>query len=91
VCDCRPPVVKEGQVLRVDTCPLCLPPGAITWLIESGRQLDMFSDPAEVVVAEQGFVPYVDRSVSVSASRPRPSLMLDSYMTQGLCTCDLPF
>ncbi len=30
-----------GQVVRVDTCPVCLPAGAITWLIENGRQLEL--------------------------------------------------
>ena len=36
--------MEAGQVVRVDTCPVCLPPGAITWLIENGRQLELFSD-----------------------------------------------
>jgi len=26
----------------VRTCPVCLPRGAITWLIENGRQLELF-------------------------------------------------
>ena len=26
----------------VGTCPQCLPGGAITWLIENGRQLELF-------------------------------------------------
>ena len=30
-----------GQV-RVFTCPSCLPVGSITWLIENGRQMDLF-------------------------------------------------
>ena len=33
--------VNAGQVVRVDTCPVCLPAGAITWLIENGRQLEL--------------------------------------------------
>jgi len=45
-------------VLVVGTCPVCLPAGAITWLIENGRQLDMFDpEPAEwrgVVNVERG-------------------------------------
>ena len=28
----------------VGTCPQCLPQGAIEWLIEFGRQLDLFED-----------------------------------------------
>ena len=44
VCNCRAPLVEAGQVVRVDTCPVCLPRGSITWLIENGRQLELFSD-----------------------------------------------
>ncbi len=91
ICSCRPAEIdSEGHVLAVGTCPVCLPPGAIGWLIENGRQLDMFSD-TQTLVARTEIVPQVDRSGSVSASRPRPSGMLNDYMTQGLCTCDLPF
>ena len=32
---------EAGQVVRVDTCPECLPVGSITWLIENGRQLEL--------------------------------------------------
>ncbi len=35
---------EAGQVVRVDTCPVCLPAGAITWLIENGRQLELFPE-----------------------------------------------
>jgi len=28
-------------VVSVSTCPQCLPAGAITWLIENGRQLEL--------------------------------------------------
>ena len=50
VCECRDPLVVAGQVVRVDTCPVCLPRGAISWLIENGRQLDMFDpEPLEEV------------------------------------------
>ena len=28
----------------VGTCPECLPVGAITWLIENGRQLELFEE-----------------------------------------------
>ncbi len=34
-CDC---VVTETSI---QTCPLCLPVGAISWLIENGRQLEL--------------------------------------------------
>ena len=43
-CECRPALVRAGQVVRVDTCPVCLPPGAITWLIENGRQLELLEE-----------------------------------------------
>ncbi len=41
-CGCRETLYDSGQVVRVDTCPVCLPVGAITWIIEHGRQLDLF-------------------------------------------------
>ena len=91
-CGCTPAVLDEGgQVLRVGTCPLCLPAGAITWLIENGCQIDMFSDPADLGVALEDVVPQVDSRVSVSASVAVASVMLPEYKTQGLCSCDLPF
>jgi len=73
----------------VRTCPVCLPPGAISWLIENGRQLDLFSDPELLLVPEE-IVPQVDRSGSVSASVAVAGI-LPGYKTQGLCSCDLPF
>ena len=92
ICDCKPAQLDaEGQVLIVGTCPVCLPPGAISWLIENGRQLDMFSDAQTAPLARRAPVPQVDSSLSVSDSRMRTSLMLNDYMTQGLCSCDLPF
>ena len=39
-CGCRT-VFSEEMVLSVGTCPRCLPPGAITWLIDNGRQLEL--------------------------------------------------
>jgi len=90
-CGCSPVVYDDfGHVLQVETCPICLPAGAITWLIENGRQLDMFSD-TQSSLATEGIVAQVDKLVSVSGSRTRTSPMLKDYMTQGLCTCDLPF
>jgi len=41
-CGCRDVVDDSGHVLIVGTCPLCLPPGSISWLIDNGRQLDLF-------------------------------------------------
>ncbi len=62
-CGCKETLLDvSGQVARTSTCPLCLPAGAITWLIENGRQLDMFE-----VLAELPRMPQVDSSVSVSA------------------------
>ncbi len=46
-CDC---VVTETSV---QTCPLCLPVGAIEVMIENGRQLSMF-DPAPELSPEAG-------------------------------------
>ncbi len=74
----------------VRTCPVCFPVGAITLMIEDGRQVDMFSD-TQAPLAVEAIVPQVDSLVSVSSSRTRTSPMLKDYMTQGLCTCDLPF
>jgi len=89
-CSCRPVLEDaEGHVLRVSTCPSCLPSGAITWLIENGRQLDMFSDPADSL-ARGEVVPQVDSLVSVSAS-VAVAVPLIRYDSQGLCSCDLPF
>ena len=91
ICNCRPAEVDSiGQVLSIGTCPVCLPPGAITWLIENGRQLDMFSDPADSGVANEEIVPQVDKLGSVSAS-VAVAVMRPDYKSHGLCSCDLPF
>ena len=55
-------VDDSGRVLRVSTCPFCLPAGAITWLIENGRQLDMF----EPLLAPERGRKYLDIVRSVS-------------------------
>jgi len=34
-------VMDRDHVYSVGTCPQCLPAGAITWLIENGRQLEL--------------------------------------------------
>ena len=51
-------------MLRVSTCPFCLPAGAITWLIDNGRQLDLMPEYG-LTVEEHEF--NLDRSISVSA------------------------
>ncbi len=51
-CGCRTILDGSGHVLMVGTCPLCLPCGAITWLIENGRQLDFFLEDGTEAGAE---------------------------------------
>ena len=46
--------MDAGQVVRVDTCPVCLPAGAITWIIENGRQLELSLDRGVPEVHERG-------------------------------------
>jgi len=41
-CGCRTVMDGGDHVVSVGTCPVCLPSGAITWLIENGRQLELF-------------------------------------------------
>ena len=53
-CGCRTVFDGSGHVVSVGTCPLCLPVGAITWLIENGRQLEMFEGPPEPVPVPGG-------------------------------------
>ena len=67
-CDCRDfdQDDEEGRVIKVVTCPSCLPVGAIDYMIEDGRQLGMFSELETVGVAEEGSVPQVDSVSSVS-------------------------
>ena len=43
-CGCRSVIDGSGHVSMVGTCPQCLPAGAITWLIENGRQLELFEE-----------------------------------------------
>ena len=43
--DCGCETVTDGDAtLSVQTCPVCLPAGAITWLTENGRQLDLLEE-----------------------------------------------
>jgi len=53
-CDCA----REED--RIGTCPLCLPAGAITWLIENGRQLELFEE--EGVVTDVRGLESIERS-----------------------------
>ena len=46
-CGCRSVWAGEN-VVSVSTCPQCLPVGAITWLIENGRQLELFGEQGVV-------------------------------------------
>ena len=76
----------------VRTCPVCLPPGAITWLIENGRQLDLFLDGASPeVLPGLDEVVRLDKSVSVSGLVEVEGDALSTDKAQGLCSCDLPF
>jgi len=43
-CGCRTVFDGSENVVSVGTCPVCLPAGAITWLIENGRQLDLLEE-----------------------------------------------
>ncbi len=60
--------MEAGQVVRVDTCPVCLPAGAITWLIENGRQLDLFGEEG-VVIDMSGYA-----AIEKSAQDPSKTL-----------------
>jgi len=43
-CGCRTVTDGCGSIVSVDTCPRCLPVGAIEWLIENGRQLELLEE-----------------------------------------------
>ncbi len=64
-CGCRTVFDGSGNVVSVGTCPQCLPCGAITWLIENGRQLELFG--------EQGVTPVVRRPEPDGSHRSLPS------------------
>ncbi len=65
-CGCRDTQYdNSGRVLMVSTCPFCLPVGAISHLIENGRQLDMFEltegdeiDRVDILRSVSGSIPY---------------------------------
>jgi len=44
MCGCTTVFDNSGRVCSVSTCPLCLPRGAITWLVDNGRQLELFEE-----------------------------------------------
>jgi len=52
-CGCRTVWDKGGNVVSVGTCSQCLPVGAITWLIENGRQLELLEEE-RVTVGDRG-------------------------------------
>ncbi len=74
ICRCKPVSVVAGQVVRVDTCPVCLPAGAITWLIENGRQLELFEE--EGVVASVRGLESIEKSAQ-DLTQPHPGIGLD--------------
>jgi len=43
-CTCAAWVDEQPDPYSFRTCPECLPPGSIEWLIENGRQLDLLED-----------------------------------------------
>ncbi len=51
-CGCRD-VVEGEQVLVVGTCPECLPVGSIHWLVENGRQLELFGEEGVAIGRER--------------------------------------
>ncbi len=61
-CSCPSPVVVGGQILSVSTCPICLPPGSIAFMMNNGKQLDLLKgvDTPEDLL-------YLDSVRSVSA------------------------
>ena len=64
MCDC---VSTERSV---QTCPECLPVGAITWLIENGRQLDMFEPRPPEPVRVPGVLAFNERDDPDGPSDP---------------------
>ena len=46
-CGCSSVFDGSGHVVSVGTCPQCLPVGSMEYLIENGRQLDIFEGPPE--------------------------------------------
>ncbi len=47
-CDCGTSSVAEPGKVIVVTCPQCLPVGSISWLIDNGRQLELFGEEGVV-------------------------------------------
>jgi len=51
-CDCGVGADDGEHVISVVTCPQCLPVGSITWLIENGRQLELFEEEGVLALRE---------------------------------------
>ncbi len=70
-CGCRTVIDGSDHVVSVGTCPRCLPCGAITWLIENGRQLELFGDTG-VALRERGLIRQLPPEPIIVTDRPRP-------------------
>ena len=81
-CGCETWMHVGGQVARVGTCPSCLPVGAITWLIENGRQLELFEEPPEI--------PGVVSDLSGGDPEERTRVIPNNDRSSG-CSEGLPF
>ena len=68
MCGCTTVFDESGRVCSVSTCPLCLPVGAISWLIENGRQLDLFGE--EGVVTDMRSYAAIEQSARDPSNEP---------------------
>ncbi len=57
-------------MVRVDTCPVCLPVGSISWLIENGRQLELFGE--EGVVTDRRGYEAIEKSAQIQVTSVLP-------------------
>jgi len=73
-CGCRTVIDGSDNVVSVGTCPLCLPAGAITWLIENGRQLDLWGTEGVVLDMRGREAIENDASVQVQPDLDSPGL-----------------
>ncbi len=71
-CGCRTVFDGSDHVVSVGICPRCLPAGAITWLIENGRQLELFPERGvlEPVRGLESIEKYAQDQVRTDRSRP---------------------
>ncbi len=67
-CDCGTRAHDGKDVMTVSTCPQCLPVGAITWLIENGRQLELFGE--EGVVTDVRGLESIEKSALDPSENP---------------------